>query len=134
MTARDTAVNPLNTCSWNYRLPLRQGLPRRWTSHNGAQTQVREQEAITTCGMLYPTNSFPREVAGADIASDIVKCQLKPLTPSDYSVAFTPAQWSGCRRFSRAACATRPSPASSSRTYSAPGCSSNKGALWARGL
>ena len=59
MTARDTAVNPLNTCSWNYRLPLRQGSPRRWTSHNGAQTQVREQEAITTCGMLYPTNSFP---------------------------------------------------------------------------
>jgi len=43
--------------------------------------------------MLYPTNSFPREVAGADIDSDIVKCQLKPLTPSDYSVAFTPAQW-----------------------------------------
>ncbi len=26
-------------------------------------------------------------------SSDIVKCQLKPLTPSDYSVAFTPAQW-----------------------------------------
>ncbi|PYS15515.1 MAG: hypothetical protein DMG17_14515 [Acidobacteria bacterium] len=43
--------------------------------------------------MLYPTNSFPREVAGADVASDIVKCQLKPLTPSDYAVAFTPAQW-----------------------------------------
>ena len=58
-----------------------------------ALDRVREQEAITTCGMLYPTNSFPREVAGADIASDIVKCQLKPLTPSDYSVAFTPAQW-----------------------------------------
>ena len=58
-----------------------------------AQAQVREQEAITTCGMLYPTNSFPREVAGADVASDIVKCQLKPLTPSDYAVAFTPAQW-----------------------------------------
>ena len=58
-----------------------------------AQVQVREQEATTTCGMLYPTNSFPREVAGADIASDIIKCQLKPLTSSDYAVAFTPAQW-----------------------------------------
>ena len=58
-----------------------------------AQAQVREQEATTTCGMLYPTNSFPREVAGADIASDIIKCQLKPLTSSDYAVAFTPAQW-----------------------------------------
>ena len=58
-----------------------------------AQAQVQEQEATTTCGMLYPTNSFPREVAGADIASDIIKCQLKPLTSSDYAVAFTPAQW-----------------------------------------
>jgi hypothetical protein len=58
-----------------------------------AQTQVREQEAVTSCNTLYPTNSFPREVAGADIAADVVKCQLKPLTPSDYAVAFTPAQW-----------------------------------------
>jgi len=128
MTARDTAVNPLNTCSWNYRLPLRQGSPRRWTSHNGAQTQVREQEAITTCGMLYPTNSFPREVAGADIDSDIVKCQLKPLTPSDYSVAFTPAQWARLQAIFRAACGTGPIPASSSRPSSALACSSNKGA------
>ena len=39
----------------------------------------------TPCNQLYPTNSFPREVAGADIAADIVKCQLKPLTPADYA-------------------------------------------------
>ncbi len=57
------------------------------------QTQVREQEQATTCNTLYPTNSFPREVAGADIAADIVKCQLKPLSPADYSVPFSPAQW-----------------------------------------
>jgi hypothetical protein len=57
------------------------------------QTQVREQEQSTTCNMLYPTNSFPREVAGADIAADIIKCQLKPLSPADYAVAFNPAQW-----------------------------------------
>jgi hypothetical protein len=57
------------------------------------QTQVREQEAVTTCNTLYPTNSFPREVAGADIAADIIKCQLKPLAPVDYAVPFAPAQW-----------------------------------------
>ena len=57
------------------------------------QAQVREQEAVTTCNTLYPTNSFPREVAGADIAADIVKCQLKPLSPTDYAASFTPAQW-----------------------------------------
>ena len=38
--------------------------------------------------------SFPREVAGAGIAADVVKCQLKPLDPADYPVAFTPLQWS----------------------------------------
>jgi hypothetical protein len=58
-----------------------------------SQTQIREQEGATTCNQLYPTNSFPREVAGADIAADIIKCQLKPLNPADYTVSFTPAQW-----------------------------------------
>jgi hypothetical protein len=57
------------------------------------QVQVREQEAITTCNTLYPTNSFPREVAGADIAADIIKCQRKPVDPADYAKPFTPAQW-----------------------------------------
>ena len=57
-----------------------------------AQTQVREQEAATACNTLYPTNSFPREVAGADIAADIIKCQLRPVRASDYSVPFSAAQ------------------------------------------
>ena len=58
-----------------------------------AETQIREQEGATACNQLYPTNSFPREVAGAGIAADIIKCQLKPVTTSDYAVAFDPAQW-----------------------------------------
>jgi hypothetical protein len=58
-----------------------------------AQRQVREQDRDTVCGQLYPTNSFPREVAGADIAADIIKCQLKPLRQRDYAAGFTPAQW-----------------------------------------
>src|SRR5581483_2122599 len=58
-----------------------------------AETQVREQQKSTACNALYPTNSFPREVAGADVAADIVKCELKPLSPADYAAAFTPAQW-----------------------------------------
>ena len=41
------------------------------------------------CEQLYPTNSFPREVAGASIAADIIKCQLKPLAAADYAVSFT---------------------------------------------
>jgi hypothetical protein len=58
-----------------------------------AQTQRREQDRTTACGTLYPTNSFPREVAGAEVAADIIKCQRKPLSRRDYEVAFTPAQW-----------------------------------------
>ncbi len=58
-----------------------------------AQTQRREQDRTTACGTLYPTNSFPREVAGAEVAADIIKCQRKPLRRGDYDVAFTPAQW-----------------------------------------
>src|SRR5712671_5694065 len=55
-----------------------------------AQHQVR---GPSTCHDLYPSNSFPREVAGADIAADIIKCQTKPLKESDYAVAFTATQW-----------------------------------------
>jgi hypothetical protein len=56
-----------------------------------AQPQVRDPS--TACEQIYPSNSFPREVAGADIAADIVKCRTKPVTPADYAVPFTPAQW-----------------------------------------
>ncbi|HEV3010220.1 MAG TPA: DUF6351 family protein, partial [Burkholderiales bacterium] len=56
-----------------------------------AQQQVRDP--ATTCEQIYPSNSVPREVAGADIASDIIKCQLKPLAASDYAAPFSPAQW-----------------------------------------
>ena len=58
-----------------------------------AEKQVREQERATTCNGLYPTNSFPREVAGADVAADIIKCQRRSLRHSDYDVAFTAVQW-----------------------------------------
>src|SRR4030095_196840 len=56
-----------------------------------AERQIREQEAPTTCNQLYPSNSFPREVAGADIATDIIKCQLKTLTPADHAPPLSPA-------------------------------------------
>jgi len=55
-----------------------------------AEHQVRSRSA---CHDLYPSNSFPREVAGADIAADIIKCQTKPLEQSDYAVTFTGTQW-----------------------------------------
>ncbi|MGE0451510.1 MAG: DUF6351 family protein [Vicinamibacterales bacterium] len=43
-----------------------------------------QQHGAGRCNELYPSASFPREVAGASIASDVVKCTLKPIDPADY--------------------------------------------------
>jgi len=56
-----------------------------------AETLTRDP--ATDCEQRYSSHSFPREVAGADVASDIIKCQLKPLGTADYAVPFTPEQW-----------------------------------------
>ena len=50
------------------------------------------------CEQLYPSASFPREVAGGSIASDVIKCQLKPVEAADYTVVFTPDEMSRLKR------------------------------------
>ncbi len=44
------------------------------------------------CEELYPSAPGPREVAGAPIGSDVLKCQLKPIDPDDYGVSLTAEQ------------------------------------------
>lgn len=44
------------------------------------------------CNELYPSFPTPREVGGAPLANDIVKCQLKPIDMSDYQITFTSEQ------------------------------------------
>jgi hypothetical protein len=39
------------------------------------------------CTVLYPVHSFPRGVAGQGITNDVLKCQLKPIDWSDYTVS-----------------------------------------------
>ena len=51
-----------------------------------AESQVRGEGR---CEDLYPSAPPPREVAGAPLASDIIKCALKPIDAADYGVAFT---------------------------------------------
>ena len=61
-------------------------------SRDQAPQKIREKQTRDTssrCGQIYPTGSFPREIAGASVAGDVIKCQLKPVTPSDYKVTFT---------------------------------------------
>jgi hypothetical protein len=55
------------------------------------------RDPATSCEQLYPSNSFPREVAGADVAADVVKCRLMPLKRRDYDVDFSAAQWTRLR-------------------------------------
>jgi hypothetical protein len=44
------------------------------------------------CAALYPAPGSPRVAAGANIAANVVKCQLKPVSTADFAVPFTPAQ------------------------------------------
>ena len=47
-----------------------------------AEKQTRDPSL--QCEQLYPSAPAPREVAGASVASDIIKCQLRPINLSDY--------------------------------------------------
>lgn len=49
------------------------------------------------CETQFPAFSDPRLVAGEPLADNILKCQLKPLNFSDYSVTFTPAEMAELR-------------------------------------
>jgi hypothetical protein len=61
-----------------------------WSRDAIAKKIVEKQEyRAGRCNDLYPSSSFPRGVAGAAVTTDIIKCQLKPIDPSDYRVAFT---------------------------------------------
>jgi hypothetical protein len=49
------------------------------------------------CSQIYPRHGDARIAAGSPLSDDVVKCQLKPLAPSDYGRPLTPAQWQKLR-------------------------------------
>ena len=55
-----------------------------------AEKQTRDPSL--KCEQLYPSAPAPREVAGASVASDIIKCQLRPINLADYPANLTPQQ------------------------------------------
>jgi hypothetical protein len=66
-----------------------------WTRFPERRKIEEEQtgtEVASRCQELYPSGSFARGVAGSDITTDIIKCQMKPIDPADYRVEFTPAE------------------------------------------
>ena len=66
------------------------------TPQKVAETQTRNPSS--RCEQLYPSASFPREVAGGPVANDIAKCQVKAIDPGDYRVAFTSDEIARLRR------------------------------------
>jgi len=59
-----------------------------WTK-DGQKIVEKQQYLAGKCNELYPSHSFPRAVAGAPITNDAIKCQLKPITASDYKVTMS---------------------------------------------
>jgi uncharacterized tannase-like protein DUF6351 len=58
---------------------------------------VKHEEPATPdgpgiCNTLFPVYADPRIYAGGPLAGDILKCQLKPVASSDYTVSFTSAE------------------------------------------
>lgn len=49
------------------------------------------------CNSLWPSYRFPRMQAGAPLASNNLKCRLKPVDPTDYNVAFSAGDWDRLR-------------------------------------
>jgi hypothetical protein len=57
------------------------------------------------CAELYPAPPAPREVAGAPVSSDILKCQLRPIASDDYNVSWTSDEQARLERlFSHGVC------------------------------
>jgi hypothetical protein len=63
-----------------------------WDSTGIAHEETFTLTGPSVCNTLFPINSTVRIQAGGPIAGDILKCQLKPVTTSDYTVEFTPAK------------------------------------------
>jgi len=63
-----------------------------------AETQTFSSQPDSQCNTLWPSYSFPRQIAGGPLAGNVLKCQLKPIRASDYAVTFTPDELQRLRR------------------------------------
>ena len=58
----------------------------------GFVAQPLNRDPASRCEKLFPSASFPREVAGAGVAADMIKCKLREPVRSEYP-GFTDADW-----------------------------------------
>jgi hypothetical protein len=88
---RDTShARPIDKIVRAKPAELREGCNTR-TANPEFVAQKLDRDPASTCERLYPSGSFPREVAGADVAADVIKCRLTAPDRADY--AFTDAEW-----------------------------------------
>jgi hypothetical protein len=63
-----------------------------WTSDGARIDEPASFDGPGKCNALFPSHQDPRLAAGAPLADDILKCQLKSVNAGDYKVAFTPSE------------------------------------------
>ena len=54
-----------------------------------AEPQTWSSQPTTQCNQMWPSYSLPRKEAGGPLAANVYKCQLKPVSATDYTPAFT---------------------------------------------
>ena len=62
-----------------------------WTTTGEKIIETQTLNGSGKCNALFPVGTSSYLVAGAPIALDVIKCQLKPVTPSDYKVTLSAA-------------------------------------------
>jgi hypothetical protein len=62
-----------------------------WTAEGERVDEPLSLTGAGRCAALYPPHSTPRLAAGANLADDVLKCQLKPIDARDYGGRLTAA-------------------------------------------
>ncbi|MGO2536625.1 MAG: DUF6351 family protein, partial [Brachybacterium tyrofermentans] len=52
-----------------------------------------DRDPASECEQLYPSASFPREVAGESVKADVIACTTSEPVRAEYPVEFTDEQW-----------------------------------------
>jgi hypothetical protein len=63
-----------------------------WTADGKRVNETASWDPSTSWNKAFPLHLEPRLVAGAPVANDVMKCQLKPVDFSEYKVKFSSAQ------------------------------------------
>jgi multidrug efflux pump subunit AcrA (membrane-fusion protein) len=63
-----------------------------WDKSGTRIVETASADPAAACNLIYKRFSTPRLQAGSPLANDVLKCQLRPVAPSDYSVTMTSAE------------------------------------------